>query len=1023
MVRSTNENNTYKFNFDRVFDPTSHQQEVYDFAARNIVESVLEGFNGTIFAYGQTSSGKTHTMQGVIDHPEKEGIIPRMIRHLFNFIVNSSSDTEYIVKVSMIEIYMEKIKDLIDPERTNLNVREDKAKGIYIEELSEHYVVSEDEVLDIMKLGSDNRSVAATNMNEHSSRSHSIFIMTIHQNNIKDLSAKTGKLYLVDLAGSEKISKTGATGLTLEEAKTINKSLTTLGMVINSLTDGKSTHIPYRESKLTRVLQESLGGNAKTCLIITCSPSIYNESETLSTLRFGLRAKKIKNKPKINKETTVAELKIEIDKMDKTIQKLNRRIKQLENYIVKNGLTIPLEDDMDIDSIQEVEPVLNIEEKNNLSENNHEENNINLNSYNNNIGNLDYENEKVSFGNNLGNNENTNTFPSNNLSRLTAGFGNLPGKNINENDKIFSNGNMDQINKLNNEYINKINELEEENKTLNEQIEFLHEFISRLDKELESKSNFIENLQNINKKQLEEMDNLKIIHNEELIKVKNHIIDEEKNNYTKLNTKNTISVPHENENNNHTEKNSNKNRLDENINNITELSNNINVNSDSNYCAQENLDNLSDVNNFKEIISERFSIPKKIPIHDIEEEKTLLNDNSKLNSNFIKTERYSNLSENYKENKEVNFNNNEKNNNNDMRFGLIKRQSIRKNDENNYLENFEEFEKFQSKSADKEETHKKDLTLLEIFQKLKDEKKITKSINFFQLENILGSSIVNQEISKKNFACQTENIFDQETINNKINNNDNILNSDDNQLNNENLSNKNLDRPDFIDFISKIENLKEKIIYESNLIDKMVNSKINNNDNTNDINDENKYKDNKDKIPKTSFDDRVSNRVINENSQMNFIISQLNMLIREFKENSKKFTNENTSHTIKENQNIIKEEKVTEEKIDEIINKEKIKFEKRMSDEKRKHENEKKTILKVLEEKCEKFNNLQVENGDLNSQIKSLKVKMSPDEKINKKMFLKLEQNIDQLNLILEKTVSEKTQIAINLKVNKIYYS
>jgi len=292
-------------------------------------------------------------MQGVIDHPEKEGIIPRMIRHLFNFIVNSSSDTEYIVKVSMIEIYMEKIKDLIDPERTNLNVREDKAKGIYIEELSEHYVVSEDEVLDIMKLGSDNRSVAATNMNEHSSRSHSIFIMTIHQNNIKDLSAKTGKLYLVDLAGSEKISKTGATGLTLEEAKTINKSLTTLGMVINSLTDGKSTHIPYRESKLTRVLQESLGGNAKTCLIITCSPSIYNESETLSTLRFGLRAKKIKNKPKINKETTVAELKIEIDKMDKTIQKLNRRIKQLENYIVKNGLTIPLEDDMDIDSIQE----------------------------------------------------------------------------------------------------------------------------------------------------------------------------------------------------------------------------------------------------------------------------------------------------------------------------------------------------------------------------------------------------------------------------------------------------------------------------------------------------------------------------------------------------------------------------------------------------------------------------------------------------------------------------------------------
>ena len=193
---------------------------------------------------------------------------------------------------------MEKIRDLIDTSRNNLNVREDKAKGVYVEGLSEHYVGNELEVLELMKVGSENRAIAATQMNQHSSRSHSIFIMTIHQNNVKDLVAKTGKLYLVDLAGSEKISKTGATGLTLEEAKTINKSLTTLGMVINNLTDGKSQHIPYRESKLTRVLQESLGGNAKTCLIVACSPSVYNESETISTLRFGLRAKKIKNKPK-----------------------------------------------------------------------------------------------------------------------------------------------------------------------------------------------------------------------------------------------------------------------------------------------------------------------------------------------------------------------------------------------------------------------------------------------------------------------------------------------------------------------------------------------------------------------------------------------------------------------------------------------------------------------------------------------------------------------------------------------------
>ena len=181
-------------------------------------------------------------------------------------------------------------------------------------------------------------------MNEHSSRSHSIFILTINQTNKIEGYSKIGKLYLVDLAGSEKISKTGATGHTLEEAKIINKSLTTLGRVINNLTDGKSTHIPYRESKLTRVLQESLGGNSKTCLIITCSPSIYNESESLSTLRFGERAKKIKNKPKINKEITVAELQKLVTQLKENLKKADARITQLEDYIRQNGLNVPMSD-------------------------------------------------------------------------------------------------------------------------------------------------------------------------------------------------------------------------------------------------------------------------------------------------------------------------------------------------------------------------------------------------------------------------------------------------------------------------------------------------------------------------------------------------------------------------------------------------------------------------------------------------------------------------------------------------------
>ena len=204
-------------------------------------------------------------------------------------------------------------------------------------------------------------------------------MITINQKNNKEGNAKTGKLYLVDLAGSEKITKTGATGTTLEEAKIINKSLTSLGIVINRLTDGKSKHIPYRDSKLTRVLQESLGGNSKTCLIITCSPSVFNESETLSTLRFGERAKKIRNKAKINKEVTVMELQRIIDSLKEKLKNANKRIIQLEKYIKNNGLVVPMSDYK-----------VNDEEKKE-NEDDEEESNLNVN----NIIKIDEEDEKL----------------------------------------------------------------------------------------------------------------------------------------------------------------------------------------------------------------------------------------------------------------------------------------------------------------------------------------------------------------------------------------------------------------------------------------------------------------------------------------------------------------------------------------------------------------------------------------------------------------------------------------------------
>ena len=340
---SIRENHRIRFNFDRIFPPNSTQEELYNFGVKEIIDGVLDGYNGTVLAYGQTSSGKTYTMEGLIDDDIKMGVIPRMINHVFNFIRNNK-DIEFIMKASMVELYQERIRDLIDTKRVNLNIRETPSRVIYIENLSEYYVYCENDILNILKIGRENRAQASTKMNEHSSRSHSIFMITINQKNNKEGNAKTGKLYLVDLAGSERMAKTGATGKTLEEGKIINKSLTILGIVINRLTDGKSNYIPYRDSKLTRVLQESLGGNSKTCLIITCSPSVFNESETLSTLRFGERAKKIRNKAKINKEFTVMELQRIIDGLKEKLKNANERIVQLEKFIKNNGLVVPMSD-------------------------------------------------------------------------------------------------------------------------------------------------------------------------------------------------------------------------------------------------------------------------------------------------------------------------------------------------------------------------------------------------------------------------------------------------------------------------------------------------------------------------------------------------------------------------------------------------------------------------------------------------------------------------------------------------------
>ncbi|GAA5977159.1 hypothetical protein JCM5350_003241 [Sporobolomyces pararoseus] len=322
------------FTFDRVFQMDTKQEEVFEYGVRGIVDDVMDGYNGTVFAYGQTGSGKSHTMMGPnIDDHEMKGIIPRITEQIFASIMASPANLEYLVKVSYMEIYMERIRDLLAPENDNLPVHEDKQRGVYVKNLSDFYVGNAAEVYEIMRQGGSARAVSATNMNAESSRSHSIFVINVQARNTETGTQKTGSLFLVDLAGSEKIGKTGATGQTLEEAKKINKSLSALGMVINALTDGKSSHIPYRDSKLTRILQESLGGNSRTTLIINCSPSQYNETETLSTLRFGMRAKSIKNKARVNAELSPAELKTLLKKAQRDLGNYGGYIGLLEQEV------------------------------------------------------------------------------------------------------------------------------------------------------------------------------------------------------------------------------------------------------------------------------------------------------------------------------------------------------------------------------------------------------------------------------------------------------------------------------------------------------------------------------------------------------------------------------------------------------------------------------------------------------------------------------------------------------------------
>ena len=266
-------------------------------------------------------------MQGPPNPPELRGVIPNTFTQIFDF-VKASQGVEFLVRCSYLEIYNEVVKDLLADPKTaqKCDIKEDPNKGVFVSNLTDVVVEKEEEMDAVLNKGLHNRTVGATNMNAQSSRSHSIFTCVIEMSTRDEATGKdlirAGKLNLVDLAGSERQKKTGASGDRLKEGSKINLSLSALGNVISALSEGGAKHIPYRDSKLTRLLQDSLGGNTKTLMVAAISPADYNYDETLSTLRYANRAKNIKNKPKINedpKDAMLREYKDEIERLRKML--------------------------------------------------------------------------------------------------------------------------------------------------------------------------------------------------------------------------------------------------------------------------------------------------------------------------------------------------------------------------------------------------------------------------------------------------------------------------------------------------------------------------------------------------------------------------------------------------------------------------------------------------------------------------------------------------------------------------------
>ncbi|XP_056158282.1 kinesin-like protein KIN-7O isoform X4 [Syzygium oleosum] len=319
-----------KFEFDQIFGEDCKTREVYESRTKDIVAAAVRGFNGTVFAYGQTNSGKTHTMRGSVREP---GVIPLSVYDLFDSI-NKDVGREFLLRMSYMEIYNEEINDLLAPEHRKLQIHENLERGIYVAGLREEIVASPDQVLDLMEFGEAHRHIGETNMNVYSSRSHTIFRMIIESRDKTEDgvggsscdAVRVSVLNLVDLAGSERAAKTGAEGVRLKEGSHINKSLMTLGTVIKKLSEGAESqggHVPYRDSKLTRILQPALGGNSNTAIICNITLAQIHADETKSSLQFASRALRITNCAHVNEILTDAAL---LKRQKKEIEELRAKL-------------------------------------------------------------------------------------------------------------------------------------------------------------------------------------------------------------------------------------------------------------------------------------------------------------------------------------------------------------------------------------------------------------------------------------------------------------------------------------------------------------------------------------------------------------------------------------------------------------------------------------------------------------------------------------------------------------------------